>query len=250
MSPNEWMNAGAITIDLDPSQPVDGYGRLTAPLALAPGAYTATVWFQGARQRDGDLLLALDRGQILRRVAGPLPNPTVVAFDMPVAIPELWIQLTAVATAQQAVRLDITPAAIVPAGERPRISPRAVEAVPGRAGAYMEYLDEGTYPEGGVFWTRGTSRGEVVVAPAGASELLLTLHVGPNKGTVRVTAAGKTEDQPMEAEETRTVTVPVPAGASYVRLAIEAPADFRPSDVDQSSADTRSLGCQVRIEVR
>jgi hypothetical protein len=250
MTPAEWLNAGGVTIDLDPSQPVDGYGRLAGPLALAPGAYTATVWFQGSRQRDGDLLLALGNSQMLRRVEGPLPNPTSVSFEMPVAIPSLWIQLTEVATAQQAVRVEIKPADLVPASERLHVDAHAVEMVPGRPNAYMEYIDEWTFPEGGVFWTRGTGTGTIVVVPAGAPEIVLTLHVGPNAGAVRITAGETPTELTMAAEETRTVAIPVPAGSKYVRVGAQAARDFRPSDVNQGSADMRRLGVQVRVEVR
>ena len=250
MSPAEWIAAGAATMDLDPSQPVDGYGRLAGPLKLAPGNYTATVWFEGSRPRDGDLLLALGGGQMLRRIEGPLPNPVVVSFDMPVAIPQLWIQLTDVATAQRAARIELTPSTIVPAPERLVVQANAVESIPGRPGAYMQYVDEWTYPEGGVFWTRGTGRGEVVVVPAGAGEILLTLHVGPNSGNVRIDAGAKTETLAMHAEETRVVPIAVPPGAPYIRVAVQSPVDFRPFDENPSSADMRRLGCQVRVEVR
>jgi hypothetical protein len=250
MTPAEWLNAGGLTIDLDPSQPVDGYGRLAGPLALAPGAYTATVWFQGARERDGDLLLALGNSQMLRRVEGPLPNPTSVSFEMPVAVPSLWVQLTEVSTAQQAVRVEIKPADLVPASERLHVDAHAVEMVPGRPNAYMEYIDEWTFPEGGVFWTRSTGTGKIVVAPAGAREIVLTLHVGPNAGSVRVTTGQTPMDLTMAAEETRTLAIPVPAGAKYVQIGTQAARDFRPADVNPSSSDTRHLGVQVRVEVR
>jgi hypothetical protein len=250
MTPAQWIAAGGVTIELDPTQPVDGYGRLAGPLALAPGAYTSTVWFQGNARRDGALLLALGGGQWLERVEGPLPNPAVVKFEMPVAIPSLWVQLTEVPTAQQAVRVELKPDALVAVSDRLHVDARAVETVPGRPGAYMEYLDEWTFPEGGVFWTRGTGKGEIVVAPAGAGELMLTLHVGPNSGTVKLRVGDTARDVPMGAEDTRVMTFQVPPGTPYLRVSAEAPSDFRPADVSPSSSDTRRLGCQIRVEVR
>ena len=250
MTPAQWIAAGGVTVDLDPAQPVDGYGRLAGPLALPPGTYTATVWFEGNRPPNGDLLLALGGGQTLRRVEGPLPNPVVVPFEMPVAVPSLWVQLTDVATAQRALKVEIKPEALVPASERLDVDARAVETVPGRQGAYMEYTNEWSFPEGGVFWTRGTGEASLIVVPAGANEMVLTLHVGPNAGSVRL-AVGKTAQEiPMRAEETRDVSIPLAAGTPYVELRARAPADFRPADVDSSSADTRRLGCQIRVQVR
>jgi hypothetical protein len=57
----------------------------------------------------------------------------------------------------------------------------------------MAYLDDHTYPEGGVFWTRDTGKGTVVVATAGASKLGLILHVGPSGGPVAVVAGGQAD---------------------------------------------------------
>ncbi|HEX4348664.1 MAG TPA: hypothetical protein VHZ73_13900 [Vicinamibacterales bacterium] len=250
MSPARWLAAGGVTVDLDPTQPVDGYGRLAGPLALPPGTYTATVWFEGNHPRDGDLLLALGGGQMLRRVEGPLPNPVVVSFEMPVAVPSLWVQVTEVTTAQQAVKVDIKPDSLVPASQRLDLDVRAVEAVPGRPNAYMAYTNEWSFPEGGVFWTRGAGEASLVIVPAGANEIILTLHVGPNAGAVRLTVGNTAQEIPMRAEETRDVTIPVSGSAPSVEIRVQAPADFRPSDVNPSSADTRRLGCQIRVQVR
>lgn len=250
MAPGEWLAAGGVTIDLDPAQPVDGYGRLAGPLALPPGSYTVTVWFDRTPSRDGDLLLALGGGQMLRRVEGPLPNPAVVRFDMPVAVPSLWVQLTELKTAQHAVKVEIQPDDLVPAGERLDRDVRAVEMIPERPHAYMAYTNDWSYPEGGVFWTRGTGNASIVVAPDGARELVLTLHVGPNAGTVHLEAGKLAEDVNMAAGETRDVTIPIAPGARSVEIHAAAAHDFRPADVDPSSADTRRLGCQIRVKAR
>jgi hypothetical protein len=250
LTPAQWISATGITIELDPSEPADGYGRLTQPLALPPGAYTAAVWFQGARERDGDLLLTAGNGQILRRVAGPLPNPTRLAFELPLAVPGVTVQLTEVRTAQQAVRVEIVPDTLVPASRRLAGEVRGVEPIAGPPNAYMDYLDDHSYPEGGVFWTRGTDRATVAVAPAGAHEIVLTLHVGPNAGTVHLSIGDERRDLQLRAEETRDLSIAPPPGARYVVIAAQAPADFRPSDVDPSSSDTRRLGVQIRVSAR
>ena len=263
LSPAQWIERSAVAIDFDPSQPVDGWGRLVGPLTLTPGEYQVKIWFQGNRSLDGDLLLAIGRGQALGRVVGPLMNPTTVTLHLPVSVPQLWVQLTEVASAQRVIRLEMTPTAIVPVGERPEREALSVDTIPGRPYAYMVYTDEETFPENGAFWTRGTESGQVLVVPAGGRQILLTLHVGPVGGTVRVTAGnpGRREDVVIEPEGTRTIAIPVGEGAQgaqgtqgtmsgYVPISIQASASFRPAEVEPKSSDTRNLGCQVRVEVR
>ncbi|HYM22791.1 MAG TPA: hypothetical protein VEU08_06275, partial [Vicinamibacterales bacterium] len=250
MNASEWIDATKLTFDLDPSQPADELGRLTGPLSLPPGDYLATVWSDGSAPRAGDFQIALGRGQTLARVAGPLPNPVTLPFAMPIEIPLFWMQMTDRASAQAATRLVVAPASIVPASRRFAVEPRAVESAPPRPGAYFVYTDDWAFPEGGVFWTRGTGRAEVIVVPAGAPHLLLTLHIGPSPGNVRLDVDGRTTDLAMTANETRTVPIDLPAGKPYVSVAVQSSTAFRPSEVDRSSTDVRLLGCQVRVESR
>ena len=77
--------------------------------------------------------------------------------------------------------------------------------------------------------------------------MVLTLHLGPVGGRVRLEVSGKQLDVMMSADETRTVAVDVPRGSSYVSIAVQAPGAFRPADVNPKSSDVRSLGCQVRV---
>ena len=250
LSADRWLTEGRIAIDLDPSHPADGYGRLASPVTLAPGSYEVKVWFRGDHAHAGDLLLALGRGQVLQRVAAPLPNPTVTTFALPVEIPELSVQLTDLSTAQSAVRVEITPASVIATSRRIGVEAHAIESVGARPDAYLVYVDDRTFPEGGVFWTGGTARGEVLVVPAGAREMSLTLHVGPTGGPVHVDAGGTSQDLQMGPNDTRTLTVPVAEAAAYVRVAVQASHAFDPAAVDPTSTDTRSLGCQVRIDLR
>jgi hypothetical protein len=250
MSPADWASTGKLVIDLDPTSAAEQEGRLTGPLTLPPGRYEVQVWFRGEARHDGDLLVAFGPGQVLARLEGPLANPAVAIFDMPVPIPQLWVQLSEALSAQRVAHVELNPLAIVPASDRPRVAVRAVESIPGRSNAYMAYTDDRTFPEGGVFWTHGTSRGEVLVVPEGAARVDLTLHVGPVGGVVRLTVAGQTRDVEMTAEETRTVSVTIPSGSLYFPVSVQAPGSFRPAEIDPKSTDTRSLGCQVRVEVR
>ena len=249
MTSDEWIGASALVIDRDPAEPVDPQGRLTDALALPPGEYRLSVGFRGAAPPGADVLMALGGGHVLARRAAPLGNPATLGFVVPVAVPRLWVQLTDPSAAAQVNRLEIAPVAIVAASARVAVHVRAVEAVSGRPNAYMAYVDDGTYAEGGVFWTRGTGEGEVLIAPAGASRVRLTLHVGPSGGPVRLTIDGDAREVAMAPNETRVVPVDVPTGASVMRLRVRASGSFVPADADPRSGDRRSLGCQVRVEV-
>jgi len=250
LTPSAWLASAKLVTDFDPLRPVDEQGRLTGRVSLPPGEFEAAVWFKGRQSRGGDLLIAFGEGQVLARAIGPLDSPSILRFRMPIEIPEIWIQLTAPSTAQAATRLEMTPLAVVPLSQRLRVQTRAVEAIAGPPNAYMVYANEWTFPEGGVFWTRGTGTGTVYVAPAGSRQLTLTLHVGPSAGTVRLQVENTTTDLAMESEETRIVRLPVAAGAEFVRVAVHSSSAFRPAEREPNSSDTRLLGCQVRIEAK
>jgi hypothetical protein len=249
MTVDEWLAASRLTFELDPDEAPDPQGRLTEGLSLPAGEYQVAASFQDRAPRTGDLTMALGGGHVLARSAGPLVTPMRLQFATPIEVPQLWVQVSDPASARGAVRVEIEPLSIVPASQRPHIDAGAVESVPGRQNAYMVYVGQDTFPEGGVFWTRGTSRGEVLVAPAGASTVVLTLHLGPVGGTVRLEVSGRQLEVMMSAEETRTIAVDVPSGSSYVSIAVQAPGAFRPADVDPKSSDVRSLGCQVSVAV-
>ncbi len=101
-----------------------------------------------------------------------------------------------------------------------------------------------------MFWTRGTSAGEVLVAPAGAATLVLTLHLGPAAGAVRLTVDGQDRSVTLARDETRQIEIPLNPTAHLVRVVVAAPASFRPSDHEPGSTDRRWLGCQVRVGLR
>jgi hypothetical protein len=243
------LRASTLSVARSPEEQIDPQRRVAGPFGVPAGRYVARVWFGGSQPRDGDVVIAPRRGSPFARLPGPLNNPATVAFEMPAQVP-FWLSLSEASTAQAVQRVEIEPIEIVPRSERVTASIRAVEAVEDRPNAYILYMNEETYPEGGVFWTRAGNRGDVLVAPAGASEILLTLHVGPTAGTVKVSVAGRNLDVEMSANETREVKAPVPAGARLVSINVQAPGWFRPAQADPKSTDTRSLGCQVRINLR
>ncbi len=65
-----------------------------------------------------------------------------------------------------------------------------------------------------MFWTLGTGAGTVFVDPAGASTLLLVLHVGPVGGVVRVTVGGQDRSVTLSPDQTRQLEIPLAAGGS------------------------------------
>jgi hypothetical protein len=248
LAPAAWLSASRIDVRLD-AQVIDPQATLVPLAALPAGRYDVQVVFPDDVAYAGDLELLIRRGQVLRRVAGPLRNPVRLSIDVPVTLPAAWLQFSERATAQAAERVEIVPASIVPRGDRPPYDAIAADVVAGPPGAYMVYADNHTYPEGGVFWTRGTERGQVVVAPGGASTIALTLRTGAD-ALVRVAIGNAQIEEHVTAGEVREVTVPVPAGSTWVLLAVESSAAFQPAEVDPASSDTRSLGCQVRVELR
>ena len=154
------------------------------------------------------------------------------------------------ALAKAAQRVEIVTESVVPLTARPTIQVHALEPLDGRDGAYIVYADGETYPERGVFWTRGTAPGTVLVAPGNASTLVLTLHVGPVGGTVRVNVDGHDRSLDLLHDETRQIDVALPAGIALVPVTVQAPGQFRPSEHEAGSTDRRWLGCQVRVGLR
>jgi hypothetical protein len=242
------LRSSALTLEWRGSEAAEE-GRIAGPFSLPPGRYTAHVWFDGGgRQRDGDLLVSLGRGNVAARATGPLGNPTTLTFELPIAV-RASLELSAPQTARAARTAEIIPLAIVPDPRRLTLPAVAIESIEGRPNAYLVYTDDNTYPEGGVFWTRRTARGTVFVLPAGASSIVLTLHVGPNGGTVRLDVGGERMDTVLSPNETRRLSIAVPSGVAMVPISVQAPGSFLPIDVEPGSRDMRSLGCQVRVEL-
>jgi hypothetical protein len=100
-----------------------------------------------------------------------------------------------------------------------------------------------------VFWTRGLEQTTVLVAPGGASRMVLTLFTGPLTGSVTLVVAGTVHTVSVEAGQTRQLVVDVPRADRLVPIVIQSSSTFRPSDADPASADMRRLGCQVRVDL-
>jgi hypothetical protein len=248
LKPDEWLALLRLTFDREPGSDPDPQGRLTDALVLPPGVYEARVWFEGGdRARPGVLQAALGNGYLLARRAEPLANPSILELSVPVAVPSLWLQLSDPAAARSVRRVELSARDVRPAGQRGGETVHAVEAFPERLQAYVAYVNGGAYPERGIFWTRGTGVARLRVAPAGASTLVLTLHVGPSATTVDVRVGDIVHRLPLAAEETRELRVILPPGQPDVPVEVKADRAFVPAQVDPSSTDTRQLGCQVRL---
>ena len=218
------------------------------PYVLPPGSYSARVWFTGGPSREGEVVVSSSRATVFGRLSGELGNPAVVPFDMPVATSRVMVTASGDTLMGTVVRTELIARAIVPRSERPDVRARAIDSVPGAPGGYIVYTDERAYPEGGVFWTRATQAATVLVAPGGASRLVLTLHLGPRSGQVHVWFRGEESMVAVPANGTVQFEREVPAGFRLVPMTIRSPTTFIPAEVSQTD-DRRQLGCQVRVEL-
>jgi hypothetical protein len=247
-TPERFRELTTIDVDAQAFQIAD-VGYTVGPLSLPPGSFDARVWFASPAAREGEVLVStLPRATFGRR-AGMLPNPTSVTFDLPVAIRRLTLRVSDRRVAEAVTRFEIVPVAVVPALERPDVSVRSIESLDARDGAYLVYTDEHAYPEGPVFWSRGTAETALWVAPAGASKIMLKLSTGPKSGDVSVSVAGQSQTVSMVANEVKDVTFDLPPGRSIVPLTVRSTVTFRPAEIDRKSTDMRGLGCQVRISL-
>jgi hypothetical protein len=152
--------------------------------------------------------------------------------------------------ARSVQRVEIAAESVMPRSARPDVSVRALESIVGHPGGYIIYTDDHTYPEGGVFWTRSTEAGTVLVARDGASTLVLTVHVGPVGGHVAITVAGEDHSLDLAHDETRTIEITRSSDRQLVPVTVRATGHFRPRDHDPGSTDARWLGAQVRIGLK
>ena len=82
---------------------------------------------------------------------------------MPVA--RVSVTVSDEALARTVTQVTLEPRAVVPVSAREEQSIRTIEALPGTTNGYLVYSDGMAFPEGGVFWTRGTAPTRVLVAP-------------------------------------------------------------------------------------
>jgi len=245
MDDAELLAAASLSLRPALDAPVKDPHVLEGPFELPEGRYEAKVWFESAHQLEGEAFVALTNQLVIARAAAPLANPVRLPFELPVGT-RAFVGLSGADAARSVRRIDIAPTFLVPRSARDGAQSRLVERLDGAIPSFIAYLDDHTYPEGGVFWTRNTEKGTVVVVTAGASKLALILHVGPNGGPVAVVAGGQRIDVDLAPDETRELTVALPADAKRIVVSVKAAHAFRPAEVDPKSDDQRQLGCQVR----
>jgi hypothetical protein len=218
------------------------------PYALAPGRYQFRIWFRH-REAGGVFDLVSHPGPgIIGRIRVEDANTIAVEIDLPVPVPPLYLHTADVALQKAVRQVDIVPLAVVPPGDRlPETDVREVEWIAPRPAGLLVYLDRHAFPERGQFWTEGAAATRVLVAPAGAQRLALSVHCGPAGGALTLTVAGHRMDWTLAANETRTFDTPIDGQTSLVPVEIATPVRFRPADVDPSSQDRRWLGCHVSV---
>ena len=221
---------------------------MVGPVSLPAGSYQARIWFSEGVAQDGDITVASSDRAVYARVSNSVQNPVSVPFQLPLGVRRLTVTATRSA-ARHALKAELAAQAIVPPGEREPALPRSIEAIPEHPGTFIGYMNEHAYPEGGVFWTRGTGQAEVLVAPGGARRLNVTLFSGPSGAECTVILSGEPQTVKTTPGQTSTVSVAVPPDRRVVPLAVRASTFFRPSENDRASTDARGLGCQVRVGV-
>jgi len=241
-------DVGMIAVPIRPSSWSDRGG---GPDELPPGTYDLRVTFRRPTSPPGDLIVGFKdagRGYVFYR-EGPMTSPALATLEIPAEMPALWIR-TSSKEMQEALRLvELVPREIVSRSARSELGQvRAVESVSGGPnGAFVFYVDDDTFPEGGRYWTRGGRPGRVQIAPGGARTLTLTLHAGAPDDEVRVTVGGDVQRLKLAPGEWRTLTFPVAPRTQLLPIEVYSAGGVTPHEIDTSSHDTRFLGCYVIV---
>jgi hypothetical protein len=243
LGPDEALAVSALSLQRRAGEEIANPRVLEGPFELPEGAFEAQVWFTG--NVASDVFVALSDDVVLARTKMPGKNPAVVSFDLPLRTPA-FVGVSDVTAARAVSRVVIRPLTLVPQSARDANASHVVEPVGGEIPGYMAYADDHTYPENGVFWTRDTQQGSIVVVTAGASTLRLVLHVGPTGGPIAIEVGGQSSEVEMRPDETRELSFPLTPGTRRVAVSVKSARSFRPADVDPRSDDRRLLGCQVR----
>ena len=242
---NAVFDRSRIVVEMDGGAPDSTQRMMVGPVSLPAGSYQARIWFPEGLVHDGEVVVSSSDRAVYARVRNGVQNPLVVPFALPFGVRRLTVSASGAARGAQ--RAELEPVAIVPPDRREPTTPRTIEAIPEHPGAYLGYTNEHAYPEGGVFWTRGTGEAAVLVAPAGARRMTITLFSGPSGADCTVILSGAQQIVKTTPGEASTVSFAVPAGEASMPLRVAASAYFRPSESDPASTDTRGLGCQVRV---
>lgn len=223
-----------------------GEDYTAAPAEVAAGRYEVQIWFNSLQPHEGQIAVYASRAR-LAGAAGSLANPTSLTVEVPAATRNFAVRVADKAVGASVSAVKLLPLGPPAGGRRPTIDVQAIESLPGREHAYIVYGDEHAFPEGGTFWTRGTRRARLWIAPAGATRMMLTVSTGPLAGEVRLTSASGSRRVHVEAGRTQKVTFDVPEGGALVPLEVQSSTVFLPTDGDPQTRDIRPLGCRVEI---
>ena len=162
---NAVFDRSRIVVEMDGGAPDLTQRMMVGPVSLPAGSYQARIWFPEGLAHDGEVVVSSSDRAVYARVRNGVQNPLVVPFALPFGVRRLTVSASGAARGAQRAQLE--PVAIVPPDRREPTTPRTIEAIPEHPGAYLGYTNEHAYPEGGVFWTRGTGRASVLIATGG-----------------------------------------------------------------------------------
>ena len=219
-------------------------GRLNQPLVAFPGvpagSYVLSVQRHG--RGDGWLMIGVGDDQFAIATQPIGAFDAGVTIDLPVPVRGLLVRGDEGARDQlQAV--DLRPIAGTPRAVSRDVSRRAVRY----EGTTVFFQDDRAFPEPSGFWVAGARQTAVAVQFDRPQAVSLLLRNGPVDNVITLESGRWRDEFAMVGGEERRIDLPVDAARRAVPLRIRSAAAFRPSDVDRSSRDTRSLGVFVRV---
>lgn len=175
-----------------------------------------------------------------RQLSGPDAE-----FDLPVDVGAVLISGDADAT-RTARQLAMQALMVRPRNARVASSSALRAAKYGNFYAY--FLDDRGYMEPAGFWVAGDATSEVVAQTAHTvSSLKVFVRNAPVPNTLHIEAGDWKTDLDLGPRQEQIVDVPLPSGASAVRLLFRTDAGFIPALVEEGSSDYRNLGVWVEF---
>jgi hypothetical protein len=230
---------GVPIADASRRAPHDNTPRWTAE-DVPPGRYRLVVL--SGLNVSGAVKVALGRpDQILTSCtfADRAPGPTECVIALPAGASALWLDADA-AMARTVQRLGMT---LVEPGDADACGLRAQRVLTNPAGPIF-VVGGRTWTEGAGLWTAGG--GEVaLVAERPASTFSLRIRQGGAAGAINLRSGAWSDARQLAAGEVWDIDVPRRAAGGAVPVTIATAAAFRPSDLDTSSSDSRTLGAWV-----
>ena len=224
--------------------------RAFGPVSLPPGSYELRVWWKNGLEPPGAVFAAFQPGNAVLASTTARGNPSRAPFVLPLAFepPPIWFGAHEAGTLDAIDRLELRPLSLsARPGRQTSGSARTVESIGGRDGAWLVYLDDQSFPEGGVFWTRGGASAAFLVVPGDARRLRVQVQAGAAAGTARVEIGSTRRDLSLAPQEVQVIDVDVANGVSSLPMRVSFPGSFRPRDVNKESTDARLLGCRVSV---